>query len=118
DDASPDVVGNCAAHTRVDACEREEAEAFRLNAHAVEGVANAARERDALVVHFSTDYVFDGATGRAYVEEDTPNPLSVYGKSKLEGERLLRLSAARFLLVRTQWLYGPGERNFVHAIVT
>ncbi len=112
---APQVIVNCAAFTAVDAAETREAEAFRVNARAVEHLARAAKELGALLVQISTDYVFDGRLSRPYREEDEPRPASVYGRSKLEGERAAAL-APRRLVVRTAWLFGHGGRNFVEAI--
>lgn len=117
----PDLVVNCAAYTKVDACEREGREtAFAVNGAAVANVAAAAEKAGARLVHVSTDYVFDGRfedRPREPYREDAPvNPLSVYGQSKLEGERqALRHGDA--LVVRTSWLFGPGGPNFVATMV-
>jgi dTDP-4-dehydrorhamnose reductase len=113
----PDVIVNCAAHTGVDACEREVDRAMAINGMAVRNLAEVARERRALLVQISTDYVFDGRARRPYCEDDPVNPLSVYGQSKLAGERAALALGDQALIVRTQWLYGPGERNFVYTIL-
>jgi dTDP-4-dehydrorhamnose reductase len=115
--AEPDVIVNAAAYTAVDRAEREKDIAFAVNARAVEALAREAKAIDALLVHFSTDYVFDGEKPAPYVETDAPNPLSVYGHSKLAGERAIAASGCRHLIFRTSWVYGPGGRNFVHAIL-
>ena len=91
--------------------------AFAVNARAVENLAREAKSLDALLVHFSTDYVFDGEKPAPYVETDAPNPLSVYGRSKLEGERAIAASGCRHIIFRTSWVYAPGGRNFLHAIL-
>jgi dTDP-4-dehydrorhamnose reductase len=114
----PEIVLNCAAYTRVDDCERDPAQAFALNATAVGHLAALAPQLGFLLVHFSTDYVFDGAADRPYREDDPPNPLSVYGRSKLSGERPALALGERSLVVRTQWLYGPGPNNFVNTILS
>ena len=80
-------------------------------------LAREARSINALLVHFSTDYVFDGEKPAPYVETDAPNPLSVYGRSKLEGERAIAASGCRHIIFRTSWVYAPGGRNFLHAIL-
>ncbi|HPL64460.1 MAG TPA: dTDP-4-dehydrorhamnose reductase [Syntrophales bacterium] len=116
-EAGPEAVVNAAAYTDVDGCETEEDLCFRVNAEGVRNVAAACRKKNSRLVHFSTDYVFDGTKGEPYVEEDPANPISAYGRSKLQGEIYLRESAADFLLVRTAWLYGKKGRNFVKAIV-
>jgi dTDP-4-dehydrorhamnose reductase len=112
----PEVVVNCAAFTRVDDCERETRLAFAVNGEAVANVAAAAEKVRALLVHVSTDYVFDGEAREPYREDAPPAPLSVYGRSKLEGERRA-LDYAPSLVVRTSWLFGPGGPSFVASMV-
>jgi dTDP-4-dehydrorhamnose reductase len=107
----PDVVVNCAAFTKVDACETESETAFRVNGAAVENVASAADRAGARLLHVSSDYVFDGTAREPYREDAATAPLSVYGRSKLEGERHV-LAYPRGLAVRTSWLFGPGGPNF------
>jgi dTDP-4-dehydrorhamnose reductase len=104
----PDVLINATAWNRVDAAESEPEAAFAVNALAPRALAVAAREQGALLVHFSTDYVFDGCAGRPYREEDAPRPLSVYGASKLAGEQLVAASGAPSLVVRTSAVLGRG----------
>jgi dTDP-4-dehydrorhamnose reductase len=113
----PDLVINCAAYTRVDDAESNRDEAMRVNAEGALNVASAAASSGAKVVHISTDFVFDGRKSGAYRETDRPAPLSVYGESKLEGERLVARSAKDHLIVRTAWLYGRNGRNFVTTII-
>jgi dTDP-4-dehydrorhamnose reductase len=108
----PDVVFNCAAFTRVDDCEEQQALAHEVNGRAVGHLAAAARAGSALLVQVSTDYVFDGASRRPYLEESRTAPIQVYGQSKLEGERLA-LEWERSMVVRTSWLFGPGGASFV-----
>ena len=115
--ARPGVVVNAAAYTAVDRAERDADIAFAVNARAVEELARAAKAVDALLVHFSTDYVFDGEKRSPYVETDAPNPMNAYGRSKLAGERAILASGCRHLILRTSWVYGPTGRNFVHAIL-
>lgn len=110
------VLINCAAKTDVDGCESATAAALEINGRAVEGLAELARRRGFRLVQISTDYVFDGRSERPYGEADRPAPLSVYGESKLLGERAA-LAAPGALVVRTSWLFGPGGRNFVATIV-
>ena len=110
----PDAIVNAGAWTDVDGCEGDPDRARLVNATGAGNVGRAAG--GALVVQVSTDYVFDGRAGRAYVESDATNPLSVYGTSKLEGEREAG-AAARCAVVRTAWLYGTGAKNFVAAIL-
>lgn len=114
---SPDVVVNAAAHTRVDKAESEPGAAFRANAEAPEVLAQACRDRDALLVHYSTDYVFDGRGTRPYREDDPVAPLGVYGASKLAGEQAIRASGARHLVFRTAWVYAAHGRNFLRTML-
>lgn len=116
DSFEPGVVINCAAFTKVDACETEPETAFRVNG---EGVANAAAAADragARLLHVSSDYVFDGTAREPYPEDAATGPLSVYGQSKLLGERHA-LAYDRGLVVRTSWLFGPGGPNFAATMV-
>lgn len=116
-DFRPEVIINAAAFTRVDDCERREQEAFLVNGHGPENLAKAAAASGSLLVHYSTDYIFDGLKPEAYVEQDTPNPRSVYGKSKLLGETLIRQHCPNHLILRISWLFGPNGANFIHTIV-
>jgi dTDP-4-dehydrorhamnose reductase len=108
---------NCAAYTAVDRAEDEPDAAFAVNAGGVENLARLAAQREAMLVHFSTDYVFAGDRTAPYREDDEPRPLSVYGRSKLEGERRLAACLERFFLFRVSWLYGVHGANFVHAML-
>lgn len=112
----PDAIVNCAAYTDVDGCEIDRDRARRVNADGAENAALAAAAVGCLVVHVSTDFVFDGRKGAPYVEEDRPAPLSEYGRTKHEGERRVAAAAPQHLIVRSSWLYGPGRGNFVEAI--
>ncbi len=114
---SPAVVINCAAYTDVDGCESEQGMAFRLNGEVPGLLAQACRVAGALLVHFSTEYVFDGTSSRPYGEEDPVAPLSTYGRSKLTGEEAIRASGVAHLILRTQWLYGRYGNNFVDTIL-
>ena len=114
---SPDWIVNCAAFTDVDRAERDQAAADAVNARAPGYLAEAAARAGAAILHVSTDYVFDGAKGAAYDENDSPNPLNVYGRTKLEGEERVLASGARACLLRTAWLYGRHGSNFVKAIL-
>jgi dTDP-4-dehydrorhamnose reductase len=116
-ESSPDVVINAAAYTNVDGCEADREKCFAVNAAGVRNIAVACRGKGIPVVHFSTDYIFDGRKNAPYVEDDPPAPLNLYGASKLEGERLLQTHADSYLLIRTAWLYGCHGRNFVSAIL-
>jgi dTDP-4-dehydrorhamnose reductase len=115
-EAKPDVIVNAAADTAVDRAEREQARALQINAVAPGVLGEEARRRNALLVHYSTDYIFDGAKGHPYVEEDTPRPLNAYGKTKLAGEQAVLASGCRRLLLRSSWIYAPRGRNFFLAI--
>ncbi len=115
--ASPRVIVNCAAYTNVDGAESERELAFEVNADGAGNVARAARDVGALIIHISTDYVFDGESRSPYTEDDTPNPINVYGESKLAGERAVADSGAEYLTLRTAWLYGHGSPNFVETML-
>lgn len=110
---APDVVVNAAAYTAVDKAESEQKAAWRANAEAPAAIAAACKARDALLVHYSTDYVFDGTATNPYREEDPVSPLGVYGKSKLAGEEAIRSSDARHLILRTAWVYAAHGKNFL-----
>ena len=113
----PDVVVNAAAYTAVDAAEDDRERALRVNAEAVGAIGEAARSTGAFVVHYSTDFVFDGTGSAAYRESDATNPLSAYGQSKLAGEVALRDSGAAHLLLRISWIYADRGKNFPLAIL-
>ena len=113
----PRWVINAAAFNDVDGAEMAEEEAFAVNARGPLNLARAAAEVNAGLVHVSTDYVFDGRKGSAYTEDDQPNPLSVYGRSKYQGERSVLESKASACVLRTAWLYGLHGKNFVKAIL-
>ena len=113
----PDFVINCAAYTNVDGCETEEAMALAVNAEGVKHLAQACRETGSVLYHISTDFVFDGKKGTPYIETDTTNPLSVYGSSKLEGERFIQDILSEHVIIRTSWLFGTGGNNFVSTIM-
>lgn len=113
----PTVVINCAAYTRVDQAQSEIAQAFAVNAQGPANLAEAARAIEAAIVHVSSDYVFDGRKGSAYVESDAPAPLGVYGASKLAGELAVRLGQPQSVVLRSGWLLSPRGRNFATAIL-
>lgn len=108
----PDVVVNAAAYTAVDKAEAERDLAFAVNATAPRVLAEEARRIGALLVHYSTDYVFDGEKADPYVEEDATRPINAYGASKLAGEQAILASGCRHLILRTSWVYGPRGKNF------
>ena len=116
-DAKPDVIINCAAHTNVDKCEEQEDLAYKINAIGPRNLSIAATEVDAKMIHISTDYVFEGNGTRPYIEFDKPNPISAYGRTKLEGENFVKQFTNRFFMLRTAWLYGDG-RNFVKTMLS
>jgi dTDP-4-dehydrorhamnose reductase len=112
-----DLLINCAALTNVDYCESHRDEAFVVNAEAPRLLAEIANEKSAKLIHFSTDYVFDGKKTDPYVEEDKAVPLSVYGESKLEGERRVLEVSSQHLVVRLSWVFGPDKPGFIDQIV-
>lgn len=114
---APDVVVNAAAYTAVDRAESDRDAAFRANAEAPQRIAEACAARDALLVHYSTDYVFDGTGTRPYREDDATAPLGVYGESKLAGEQAIRASGARHLIFRTAWVYAAHGHNFMRTML-
>jgi len=113
----PDVIVNAAAHTAVDKAESEPDLARRLNATAPGVLAQAAHETGALMVHYSTDYVFDGSGQRPWREDDATGPLSVYGQTKLEGEQLVARHCPRHLILRTSWVYAARGGNFAKTML-
>ncbi len=113
----PDVIVNAAAFTRVDECETNPAKAFLVNGDAAGNLARSAESAGSLLVHYSTDYIFDGTKQDAYREDDPPNPQSVYGKSKLLGEEQVRKYCQKSLILRTSWLFGQNGPNFIRTIV-
>ena len=113
----PQLIVNAAAYTAVDKAESEPDFAHRINAEAVATLAAAAKSVGAAVIHYSTDYVFDGSKETPYVENDRPHPLSVYGKSKLDGEKALAAAGVPYLILRTSWVYGGEGKNFLLTIL-
>ncbi len=112
-----DAIVNCAAYTNVDGAESQKELAHRVNGEAVGHLGRLAAERGTWVLHFSTDFVFDGELDRPYVETDPPNPVNEYGRSKLAGERLLAESGCSQCIVRLEWTYGTHGNNFVKKII-
>jgi len=110
---APDVVVNAAAYTAVDKAETDADAAFRINADAVAAIARACAACGALLVHYSTDYVFDGSANQPYREDQATAPLGVYGESKLAGEQAIRASGARHAILRTAWVYASHGKNFL-----
>lgn len=114
---APSELVNCAAFTDVDGAESQEEQAMSVNALAPGFLGEACRLAGARLTHISTEYVFDGTAERSYSEEDSPNPLSIYGRSKLAGELEVVSSGCRHAIIRSQWLYGERGRNFVDTII-
>lgn len=112
----PDLIINAAAYTNVDGAETNEALAFSINRDGPENLGIYAAQANIPVFHISTDYVFDGSKGEPYTEEDEPNPINVYGKSKLAGERALQQVCEQSLILRTSWLFSQYGKNFVKTI--
>jgi dTDP-4-dehydrorhamnose reductase len=113
----PDVVLNCAAYNIVDKAEEDFDTAFRVNALGPKNLAHACKNFNALLIHYSTDYVFDGEKGDFYTEQDMPAPINAYGKSKVSGEELLQKETDNFLLFRVSWVYGEGKQNFLCKLI-
>lgn len=112
----PDLIINCAAYTDVDGAESNCDEAYAINREAVMNIAEYSKTLDCPVIHISTDYVFDGKNKNEYLESDKKSPLSVYGKSKSEGEDLLIKSTKKHVILRTSWLMGISQNSFIHKI--
>jgi dTDP-4-dehydrorhamnose reductase len=112
-----DFLINAAAFTNVELCERQRDEAFRINAEAPCVLAELSREKDARLIHFSTDYVFDGTKREPYTEEDDASPISIYGESKLAGEKNVLAAQNQNLVVRVSWVFGPDRPSFIDAMI-
>jgi len=115
----PRIIVHCAAWTDVDACEENQDKAKRINVEGTENLASIAKQINALIFYMSTDYIFNGGKDSPYVEDDQPNPINYYGRTKLEGENAVKESKASYIVLRTSWLFG-GERennNFVNAVI-
>ncbi len=113
----PDLVINCTAYTAVDDAEKNKDLAFRINAEAVGEIAKSCKEIDAALIHFSTDYVFDGMKAAGYSEDDNVSPINVYGESKLAGEKLIMENMEKYYIIRTSWLFGKNGKNFVDTMI-
>lgn len=116
EETKPEVIINCAAHTNVDACETQWDLAYKINAIGPRNLSIAASKAGAKMIHVSTDYVFEGNGTGPYTEFDEPNPVSAYGKTKLEGENFVKAFADKYFILRTAWLYGEGK-NFVKTML-
>jgi dTDP-4-dehydrorhamnose reductase len=118
DSYRPDVIINCAAYNFVDKAEQERNVAFSVNAFGPQNLARAAVKRKAILVHFGSDYVFDGTKEHdLYVENDPTKPVNEYGKSKLAGEQHIREELDQYLIMRLSWVFGRGEQNFIHKLL-
>ena len=116
-DIKPEVIVNATAYTAVDRAEEEVDFAMAINSRAPRRLAELARELDAAFIHYSTDYVFDGTKGIPYIETDRPNPLGMYGKSKLAGEKAIEEIGGAFLILRTSWVYSLRKDSFVTKVL-
>ncbi|HXF67589.1 MAG TPA: dTDP-4-dehydrorhamnose reductase [Burkholderiales bacterium] len=116
-EARPQIIVNAAGYTNVDRAEAEAQLAMQVNGIAPGVIAEEAKRLGAVLLHYSTDYVFDGTLGRAYTEEDAPNPVNVYGRTKLAGERAIEAAGGAYLILRTSWIYSARRSNFVLAIL-
>jgi len=108
---------NCAAYTNVEQAEEQIDLAFSINAEGVRNLAEACRKNNVILIHISTDYVFDGKKQTPYIEEDIPNPINVYGKSKLAGEACIQEIEPKYFIIRTSWLYSKYGHNFLKSII-
>lgn len=115
-DKDVEYIINCAAYTNVDKAEEEKDKAFAVNRDGVKNVAHIAKEKDAVLIHFSTDYVFDGEK-EFYSEKDDTNPIGVYGESKLAGEKEIEKLLKKFVILRISWLFGKHGNNFVNTMI-
>ncbi len=114
---SPDFVVNCTGYTAVDNAETDKDAAFKINGYACGKLAEICKNSGAVLIHFSTYYVFDGEVLGGYAENDKPNPINVYGASKLEGENLIRKNCEKYYIIRTSWLFGENGKNFVNTML-
>jgi dTDP-4-dehydrorhamnose reductase len=113
---SPTVIINCAAYNAVDEAEEQRELAFMINCKAVEEITKICNRRQIKLIHYSTDYVFDGTKGDLYVEEDKTAPLNHYGQSKLAGEKIVAQETEDFIVFRTSWVFGDGTQNFIYKL--
>ena len=117
EDTAPQIVINAAAYTNVDGCETAKEECFAVNAEAIKNIATACRSKNIRIIHFSTDYVFNGCASSPYKEDENCDPINIYGASKLAGEQYLQALAQNYIIIRTAWLYGANGKNFVRTIL-
>ncbi len=116
-DTSFDFIVNCAAYTNVEQAEKESEKAFLVNAKGVENLVQICKKKSSTLIHISTDYVFDGKKGSPYMEDDIPNPINEYGKSKLAGEIYIQKNLTKYFIIRTSWLYSEFGHNFFKTIL-
>lgn len=114
---NPNIIINAAAFTNVDLAESNQEQAYLINSKAIEKIAEYSFKNNSLFVHYSTDYVFDGKNNNSYLETDLENPINVYGKSKLEGEKAIKQSKCRYIIFRTSWVYSDTGINFPKKIL-
>ena len=114
---APDVIVNAAAYTAVDEAEKNEAEANLINGYALEVIAAEAEGLGALLIHYSTDYIFDGSKPCPYTEDDDPSPINAYGRSKLMGEKAIQIVDGDYVILRTSWVYAARGVNFLRTIL-
>ena len=117
EDTAPQIVINAAGYTNVDGCETAKEECFAVNAEALKNIAVACHRKNIRIIHFSTDYVFNGTGSAPYKEDDECDPINTYGASKLAGELYLQTLAQNYIIIRTAWLYGVNGKNFVRTIL-
>ena len=115
--SKPEVIINATAYTAVDRAESESELAYAINAAGPAAIAEESKSLGAALIHYSTDYVFDGTKGKPYIETDTPNPLSVYGKSKLTGEQAVQSIGGAYLILRTAWVYSTRRDSFISKVL-
>jgi dTDP-4-dehydrorhamnose reductase len=113
----PDLIVHTAAMTDVDACEKNPERAHQVNTGGPENIAKAALDYKALIIYISTDYVFDGEKNAAYTESDIPNPISIYGRTKLEGEKAVQNNCSDWIIIRTSWIYSSFGNNFIKSVI-
>jgi dTDP-4-dehydrorhamnose reductase len=114
---SPKIIIHTAAQTNVDGCEMNQELAYKVNIEGTRNVVGAAKDIKAMLFYISTDYIFDGENKKPYSEVDKPNPLNVYGKSKLEGEKIVGANLNRYFIIRSSWLFGKKRKTFVEKII-
>ncbi|MCM8827174.1 MAG: dTDP-4-dehydrorhamnose reductase [Candidatus Omnitrophica bacterium] len=116
DNLKPDIIINCASYNRVEEAETQQELAYKVNSTALEHLSSLCKKKGIFFVHYSTDYVFDGEKQDFYTESDKPNPINVYGKSKLKGEEIIRGTLDDYLIFRVSWVFGKGKNNFLFKV--